>query len=282
VAAGGVPGVAPEPATSPSPSAAAWGPGPDATNPARAGAPGPVGLLGATALLSLDPAVPPAGLGLERLPVVLTLVNRRDEPLVVEQLGLTGLGAALLDLRRPLGAGPELSVQVRGTLTPDCRAQLGEPAARVVLTGRWGDGPRTTVTVPVRGNVRTVLDPLCPRLKPGFRIAVARTRVDGPGRFTVRLVNHGVLSGRVVPRLGPDAQGLQVTAVPALPVDLSPGGARILRIALDVPRCPAPRPSEAVRQVSLEAEMRDGFVEVTGWPTALVEATLTAAARRCE
>lgn len=212
----------------------------------------------------------------------ISVMNTGGAPRRIGAVTVVGLGRATVE-----APGTDLpaqtSVELAASIEADCAA-LQTPGVPVVVVVSEYD--RAGRDIDVRANTfeadpdpRAVLAPLCPPVENGLRVAVAASGA-GAGGITMRVVNHGNLSGLVTPRHAPDAGDLRLVSDPPLPYDLGPGQALVatLRVAAaaGTDGCPDGDPAAAAAALYLEAETPYGFTEVTGFPTPAVEAAVRA------
>jgi hypothetical protein len=212
----------------------------------------------------------------------VSITNMGGAPRRIGAVSVVGLGVATVEAPGT-DLAPQASVDLAASVEVDCES-LATPGVPVVVVITEYD--RAGRDIDVRANAfeadpdpRAVLAPLCPAVEPGLRVAVAASGGGADG-VTMRLVNHGNLSGLVTPRHAPDAGDLRLVSDPPLPYDLGPGQAVVatLRVAAaaGTDGCPDAGPAAAAEALYLEAETPYGFTAVTGFPTAAVEAAVRA------
>ena len=212
----------------------------------------------------------------------VSVLNRGGVARRIASVGLVGLGTARVEPLPPGTLAPGDTVALGAEIDVDCAVRTDGGAVFVTVTEIDARGERGDLRVNTFSkdtDPRSVLDPLCPKYRPGLRVTVAASGANGDG-VTVRVVNHGNLSGLVTPRHAPDAGGLRLVSDPALPYDLGPGQAVVatLRVqaAPGTDGCPAGDAGAAAEALYLEAETPYGFSEVTRFPTAAIEAAVRA------
>lgn len=212
----------------------------------------------------------------------VSVLNRGGVPRRLASVGVVGLGPVRVEPLPPSSLAPGESVDLGVEVDVDCGLRTDGGAVFVTVSEIDARGERADLRVNTfskDADPRSALDPLCPQYTPGLRVAVAASGGNGDG-VTVRIVNHGNLSGLVTPRNAPDSGGLRLVSDPPLPYDLGPGQAVVatLRVtaAPGTDGCPAAGPEAAAKALYLEAETPYGFTEVTRFPTAAVEAAVRA------
>ena len=212
----------------------------------------------------------------------ISVMNMGGAPRRIGVVQVVGLGAATVEV-----PGTDLpaqaSVDLAASIEADC-STLQTPGVPVVVVVTEYD--RAGRDIDVRANAfeadpdpRAALAPLCPPVENGLRVAVAASGGGADG-ITMRVVNHGNLSGLVTPRHAPDAGDLRLVSDPPLPYDLGPGQAVVATLRVEAAAgtggCPDGDAAAAAEALYLEAETPYGFTAVTGFPTTAVEAAVRA------
>jgi hypothetical protein len=276
----------------PFPTTTADGAGPPTTAGTRTGSL-PVG----EGLVATLAAAGTGGADLTRVEVTVILDNGLPTARELVSVEVLGLGPAVVEPVDGVVLPAGRQTRLRATISVDCRVRLETERPDVSVRVVQRRAGRLVTELAGLDPVASldVLGPLCPPVTRGLAVRITSSRSAGGGPVTVRIVNHGRRSALVTPRAAPDAGPARLVSDPPLPYDLGPGEALVA--VLDVtlvavgattgsttgraaPGCPGSAPDVVADALFLEAETRDGYTAVTGFPTTALAAAVARAVER--